>query len=367
MKDYYEVLGVQKTASEDEIKKAFRKLAHQYHPDKAGGDESKFKEINEAYQVLGNKDKRAQYDRFGTAFENAPGGGAGPFPGGFDFGNFPGGFPGGIHWEAGGAQDMSDIFETFFEQFGGGRRKTYAQGADIEVIQELTLEEVLAGVTRHLSLKTYVPCSVCHGLGYDKKQGTSQCSTCRGRGEIKVERRTFFGNFAQVKACPDCGGSGEVPKAPCTECRGKGRVIGRKELDVQIAPGIEDGQIIKLAGAGEAGEKGGGSGDLYVVVRVKPHPVFKRQKTDLHATKAVNVLDALLGKELTLDGLGGEKLRVEIPHGFSLQEKLRIPGKGLPRFGGGTRGDIYISLDVRLPKRISEKTRKLLEGLEGEI
>ncbi len=368
-KDYYSVLGVEKTASEDEIKKAFRKLAHQYHPDKSGGDDKKFKEINEAYQVLSNKEKRAQYDRFGQAFSAGGGpayGGEG-FPGGFDFGNFPGGFPGGMNWETGGAQDFSDIFESFFEQFGGGRRKTYAQGNDIEVIQEITLEEVLSGVSRHLGLKTYVPCNVCHGLGYDKKQGVSQCATCRGRGEIKVERRTFFGNFAQVKACPECGGSGEVPKAPCPECKGKGRVIGRKEITVQIAPGIEDGQIIKIAGAGEAGEKSGGSGDLYVVVRVKPHPVFKRQKADLYATAGVNILDALIGKEIVIEGLGGEKLRVEIPRGFALQEKIRVPGKGLPHFGGGARGDVYVTLDVRLPKHLSEKAKKLLKDLEGEI
>jgi molecular chaperone DnaJ len=362
-KDYYKVLGVDKTASEEDIKKAYRKLAHQYHPDKSGGDEKKFKEINEAYQILGNKEKRSQYDRFGSAFEQGgfPGEGAGPFPSGF-----PGGFPGGVSW-GGGAEDMNDIFESLFEQFGGVRRRTYSAGRDIEVIQEITLEEVLTGVRRHLSLKTYVPCAVCGGLGYDKRQGTSQCTTCRGRGEINVERRTFFGNFAQVQTCPDCGGSGKIPKAPCNECKGKGRVIGRKELDVQIAPGIDDGQIIKLSGAGEAGEKGGGSGDLYVVVRVKPHPVFKRQKADLYAVRPVNIADALLGKELMLEGLGGERLKVEIPKGFGLQEKLRVPGKGLPRFGGGSRGDVYITLDVHLPKHLSEKAKGLLEELKGEI
>ncbi len=362
-KDYYRILGVDKNASEEEIKKAYRKLAHQYHPDKAGGDEKKFKEINEAYQVLGNKEKRAQYDRFGSTFEQGgfTGEGAGPFSGGF-----AGGFPGGFSWSS-DAEDMSDIFESFFEQFSGVRRRTYSVGRDIEVIQEITLEEVLTGVKRHLSLKTYVTCTACGGLGYDRKQGTSQCTTCRGLGEIKVERRTFFGNFAQVQTCPDCGGSGVIPKAPCPECKGKGRVLGRKELDVQIAPGIEDGQIIKIAGAGEAGEKNSGNGDLYVVVRVKPHPVFKRQKADLYVVKSMNIIDAILGKDVILEGLGGERIKVEIPKGFGLQSKLRVPGKGLPRFGGGLRGDLYITLDLHLPKHLSEKAKKLLEELAGEI
>ncbi len=364
-KDYYKILGVNKNASEDDVKKAFRKLAHQYHPDKAGGDEKKFKEINEAYQVLGNKDKRAQYDRFGSTFEQGgfpgAGGAAGPFPGGF-----PGGFN--VNWGGQGGEDFGDIFETIFEQFGGGaRRKTYAAGGDIEVIQEVTLEEVLTGARRRLGLKTYVPCSACGGMGYDKKAGADKCKTCGGRGEVRIERRTFFGNFAQVKTCPDCGGNGEIPKAPCNVCRGKGRIIGRKEVNVTIAPGIEDGQIIKITGGGEAGEKGGGSGDLYVVVRVKPNAVFTRQKADLYTTKSMNIMDALLGKEIILDGLGGEKLKVEIPKGFGLQEKLRLSGKGLPRFGGGSRGDVYVTLDVHLPKHLSEKAKRALEGLEGEL
>ncbi|TSA46452.1 molecular chaperone DnaJ [bacterium] len=370
MKDYYKILGVGKTATEEEVKKAYRKLAHQHHPDKQGGNESKFKEINEAYQVLSSKGKRAQYDRFGQVFEGGmPGGGAwgsgNPFAGGFpnDFGGFSAGFGGFGGQEA----DLNDVFESIFEQFGGRRRQTYAQGSDIEIIQEISLEEAFRGLKRALSFKTHIVCDLCQGLGHDKSKGSETCGMCSGRGEINVERRTFFGQFAQVKSCPECSGSGQVPKSPCSKCKGKGRVSGVREVNVNIAPGIEDGQIIKIQGGGEAGERQGGVGDLYVILRIKPHSVFIRKKEDLFISQDIGLAEALLEKEIPIADIGGEKFLVKIPGGFSLQEKMRIFHRGMPKLGSLSRGDLFISFNLKLPKNISHKAKKLLEDLEGEL
>ncbi|MGC9603452.1 MAG: DnaJ C-terminal domain-containing protein [Minisyncoccia bacterium] len=373
-KDYYKILGVGKTATEEDIKKAYRKLAHQYHPDKQGGNEAKFKEINEAYQVLSNKDKRAQYDRFGQVFEGGGAGGGNPFAGGFpnDFGGFgfggqPGG--GGFNWNVGGGEgDLNDIFETIFEQFGGGRRRqTYAQGSDAEIVQDIGLEEAFRGLKRTLNFKTYLVCDACQGLGHDKNKGFDTCGMCGGRGEINVERKTFFGQFAQVKTCPDCSGSGQIPKSPCPKCKGKGRVFGAKEVTIDIAPGVEDGQIIKIQGGGEAGERQGGVGDLYVVVKIKPHSAFVRKKEDLYMSKDIGLTEALLEKDIHVTDISGEKFSVKIPGGFSLQEKMKIPHRGMPKFGSSSRGDLYISFNLKLPKRVSGKAKKLLEDLEGEL
>ncbi len=358
MKDYYEILGVPRDASEEEIKKAYRRLAHKYHPDKPGGDEKKFKEINEAYQVLSDKKKRAEYDRYGRVFE---GSGVGPeFYPRWDFGS---------SWSWEDFSDFSDFFEDIFEQFGFGRAKTqtYRQGADVEITQELTLEEAFRGVKRKISFSTYLPCEKCHGLGYDKKQGFSQCQVCKGRGEIKEQRKTFFGNFTRIKTCPNCRGRGEVPNAPCSFCQGTGRVIGRKEIEINIAPGVEDGQIIKLTGLGEAGEQGAQSGDLYVIIKIKPHPIFTRKKDDLYVEKEVKLTDLILGKEIELIGIDGEKIKEVIPKDFNLNEPLKIKGKGMPRFGGFSRGDLYVKLKIKTPKTLSPKARKLLEELDKEL
>lgn len=371
MEDYYQLLGVQKSASEDEIKKAYRKLAHQYHPDKQGGDEAKFKKINEAYQVLSNKEKRAQYDRFGRTFDGAQGGynpsggqGFGGF--GFDPNDFQGAdFGGGFN-----PSDFGDIFETIFEQFGGARgrrRATYAHGSDIESHVELSLEEAFRGARRTFAFNTFVACGKCGGVGYDGVKGFSKCATCGGKGEVREDRRTFFGNFSQVKACDVCFGKGEVPNAVCPECRGKGRVTGTREVNVDIAPGIEDGQVIKLAGMGEAGERGSGAGDFYVVVGVKKHTVFERKKSDLFMKKEVKVTAALLGEKIEAKDIGGEPFFFTVPPGFDFNERLKVPGRGMPRFGSRVRGDLYITLSAKTPKKLSAKAKKLLEELDGEL
>ncbi|OGG40055.1 hypothetical protein A2116_00190 [Candidatus Jorgensenbacteria bacterium GWA1_49_17] len=363
MSDYYEILGVSKAASEDEIKKAYRKLAHKYHPDKPDGNEQKFKEINEAYQVLSNKDKRAQYDRFGRVFTE------GGIPHGAEWGNF--GFnPGGFNWRFDDDMfDLGDVLENLFVQFGGGpRRQTYTQGSDIEIVTQISLEEAFRGVKPEMEFKTQINCESCNGLGYDKGAGFSNCSLCQGRGEIREEKKTFFGHFAQVKTCPDCRGRGEIPKKICVDCKGLGRITGKRKVAIEISPGVEDGQIIKVKGAGEAGERESASGDLYVAVKVKPHAVFERIKNDLYTTKEVRITEALLGKKIKFKDVNGESFGVSVPGDFNFKDKLRVSGRGMPVFGfGATRGDLYISFTLKTPKKLSEKAKKLLGELEEEL
>lgn len=365
-KDYYQILGVQKGASEDEIKKAYRRLAHQYHPDKPGGDEKKFKEINEAYQVLSDKVKRAQYDRFGTA---DPGFGFGA--GGFGQGGGQG-MPPNWDFDFGNLNDMGDlgdIFETFFEGLGvRPQRKTYQRGADLETQEEITLEEAFRGVTKTLKIRTLTQCEKCGGKGAEAGSGFEKCSTCDGRGEVREQRRTFFGNFAQVKPCTKCHGAGEIPKKPCGACKGAGRVEAERSVRVDILPGIEEGQLIKIKNMGEAGERGTSAGDLYVRVRVKPHHLFERRGSDLIVTHELNVIDLLLGKKIEAPTISGGKIAIEIPAKFNLKDHLRVSNEGMPRFGSafGARGDLLVNFSVKAPKKPSAKAKKLLEELEKE-
>lgn len=359
-KDFYKVLGVARGASDEEIKKAYRKLAHEHHPDKAGGSEAKFKEVNEAYQVLGNKEKRAQYDKFGTVFE-----GAGPQ--GSPFSGFGGFNPQGFHVNMEDLGDLGEIFEGMFGGFGGARRETYKRGSDVEVVAELTLEEAFHGVTRTIRFTTAVACTKCKGVGYDKSKGMTQCDTCKGKGEVREARRTFFGNFTQVRACPTCKGRGETPNEECKLCGSSGRVTGTREAKIDIAPGVEDGQVIQVSGMGEAGEQGASAGDLYVVVRVKPHAAFERKRADLFTSREVKLTDLALGKALEVVGVDGERIKVEVPAGHDIHAPLKVSGKGMPRFGAFGRGDLYFTLRVRTPKKLSAKAKKLLEELEGEL
>ena len=374
-KDYYNILGIGKTASEEEIKKAYRKLAHQYHPDKPGGSEAKFKEINEAYQVLSDKNKRAQYDRFGS--EGPMGGfGAGAGPG-TQWGGF-GGVP--PNWEGfgfdpqnmGDMGDFGDIFETIFEGMGvRPRRKTYEKGADLEIQEQVTLEEAFRGTVKTLRLRTLAQCEKCKGKGAEPGSVFEKCVTCGGQGEIREQRRTFFGSFSQVKTCATCHGTGEVPKKPCTVCKGSGRTESEREVRVEILPGIEDGQLIKIKAMGEAGERGTATGDLYVRVRVKPHNTFERHGADLVVARELKVVDLLLGKKIEVPTISGGKVAVEIPANFNLRDNLRVRGEGMPHFGGSVfsaaRGDLLINFLIKAPKSPSGKAKKLLEELEKEI
>jgi molecular chaperone DnaJ len=354
-KDYYQILGVNKTATEDEIKKAYRKLAHQYHPDKSGGDDKKFKEINEAYQVLSDKTKRANYDRFGSADPAQGFGGFGNGQG-FGFGFDPSQFS--------DMGDLGDIMESIFEGMGvRPRRKTYEAGADLEMQEDITLEEAFRGVTRKLKLRTLVHCEKCKGKGAEAGTDFEKCANCDGRGEVREQKRSFFGSFSQVAPCAKCHGTGEIPKKACSECRGSGRVEADRDITIEILPGIDDNQIIKVKGAGEAGERGTAAGDLYVRVRVKPHTRFERHGANLIVTQELNVVDLLLGKKVDAPTIAGGRISVEVPAGFNLKDPLRIPSEGMPHFNSHGRGDLYISFTIKAPKKLDGKARKALEDL----
>lgn len=367
MKDYYKILGVEKGATDDDIKKAYRKLAHQYHPDKAGGDEKHFKEINEAYQVVGNSEKRKTYDRFGSgAFDGSAGGGFGgfdPFGGGGQ-----GGF--GFGFDPSNMEDMgsvSDIFDMFFEGLGVKRRKTYKKGSDLETRVTITLEEAFAGVKKNIVIKTFVRCEKCGGMGHFPDAGFDKCATCDGKGEIRESKSGFFGSFSQVRPCAKCFGTGQIPKKTCAACLGAGRVTNERKVEVAIAAGISDGQLIKLAGLGEAGERGAGTGDLYVAVTVQPHKVFERHGNDLLLRASISLLDILLEHPLTITTIGGKKLDVAIPADFNLKNKIKLSGEGMLILGGYGRGNLYIDLDVKTPKHLSSEAKKLLEELKREL
>lgn len=360
MRDYYKILGIEKGASDEEIKKAYRKLAHQYHPDKANGNAEKFKEINEAYQVLSNKEKRSQYDRFGRVFDGNFSAQGGPTPG-WEFG---------FGFDPSNLEDLSgisDIFDAFFEGLGVRKRKSYRRGADAEVMQELSLEEAFRGTEKKIKAKVFAACGACNALGYFADAGVSECSTCSGRGEIKESRSTFFGNFSQVRTCPKCSGTGQIPNKICNECRGSGRVGAHKELNIEIAPGVSDGQLIKLPKAGEAGERGAESGDLYVRIKITPNKIFSRQGDDLLIKKEIGMIDVLMGSKIEIPTIGGNKIYVEIPANFSLKEKFKISGEGMTKFGGFGRGDLYIDWEIKTPKKLSSKAKKILDDLREEL
>lgn len=356
-KDYYKILGVNKNASEEEIKKAYRKLAHQYHPDKPTGDEKRFKEINEAYQVLSDKKKREFYDKYGTA--EPFGAGAGFDPSNFsnwDFGNVD---FGGAWTDFG---DLGDLFESFFGGFGRTqKRAVYNRGSDLEIIQEITLEEAFKGITKNLNIKTFVKCEVCNGKGGDLSAGFKTCATCNGRGEIREQQRTFFGSFSQIKTCPTCRGVGTIPNKICSVCNGTGRVKGEHNIKVEILPGISNNQLIKIKGMGEAGEKGAASGDLYVRIKIKSHPVFERVGDDLIIKKELNIFDLILGKKIEIPTIDGKKIHIEIPERFNLKDKLRIPNEGMPKMNSYGRGDLLVDFIIKAPKKVSGKIKKVLE------
>ncbi|MFH1246420.1 MAG: DnaJ C-terminal domain-containing protein, partial [Candidatus Liptonbacteria bacterium] len=355
-------------ASQDEIKKAYRKLAHQYHPDKSGGDESRFKEINEAYQVLSDASKRSNYDQFGSADPTQGFSGGGWYGRQSGFGGFPGGFPGGfqngvnIDWEDLG--DLGDVVENIFEGLGvRPKRQTYRRGSDIELEETITLEEAFRGIEKRVHYKTLLTCSACKGEGGDQSAGSKQCATCNGRGEIREERQTFFGNFAQVRTCSACKGRGNIPNKLCSACKGAGRIAGERDVTFQILSGIQDKQIIKIQGMGEAGEKITGTGDLYVHVRVKPHSIFKREGENLVVDKELKVLDLLLGHKISVPTISGKTIELEIPAHFNLKERLRVKGEGMPILNGHGRGDLLIDFIIKAPKKLGAKEAKLLEEL----
>jgi molecular chaperone DnaJ len=355
-KDYYETLGVDKKASKDEIKKAFRKLAHKYHPDKNGGDGAKFKEISEAYSVLSDDKKRSEYDTYGKTFSGGPGGGAQGFGGfeGFDFSDFAKAGQGG-NFEF----DLGDIFGEFF---GGGRRTKTPRGKDIAVDAELTFSESIFGIERNIILNKTSACKKCKGSGAESGSGMKKCEKCNGKGQIQETQRSFMGLFSSVKTCPDCHGKGEVPKTKCSECKGEGVTYGQENITVKIPAGIEDGETLRVSGRGES-VSGGTAGDLYIKIHVEKHKVFKKEGVNLIMNLGVKLSDALLGTDISIETLDG-KIDVKIPAGISHGEILRVKNKGVPINGG--RGDLHIHTIVKTPQKLSKKAKDLIEKLKEE-
>ena len=358
-KDYYNILGVSKSATKDDIKKAFHKMAHQYHPDKKGGDEKKFKEANEAYQVLSDDKKHAQYDQFGSGFENFAGGQGqqGGF-GGFDFSGFQ---QGGADFDFG---NLNDIFGDFFGGgFGGGGRQQDRRGRDISTEITLSFTEAVFGGERAMLLTKTSLCYTCKGSGSKHGTKTKKCDSCNGQGKIHEIKRSFLGNFTQVRVCDVCMGVGTVPEEKCGECRGVGVVKRQEEIKFVIPAGIRDGEMIRLTGHGEAVAKGGIAGDLYIKINVGKHIVFKREGNDLMMDLNLKLTEAMLGKSFELETLDG-KVDVTIPEGTVHGEVLRVRGKGVP--SKSKRGDILMKVNIIFPRKLSRKAREAIEKLKEE-
>jgi molecular chaperone DnaJ len=354
-KNYYDILGIQKSASKDDIKKAFRTLAHKYHPDKKGGDASKFKEISEAYGVLSDDKKRAEYDAYGRVFsEGAPGGAQGNPFGGFDFNgmNFENGENPFVNF------DIGDIFGDFF---GGGDRAP--RGRDISIDIELSFEEAIFGLERKILITKTSACDTCNGNGGKRGVGDAPCVPCNGKGKIRETKRSFIGAFSTVRTCDTCNGRGTVPKEKCESCKGNGITRGQKEIAIAIPAGIDDGEVIRLTGAGEA-VSGGKPGDLYARIHVKPHPLFKKDGSNLVMELSIKLSTALLGGEYIVRSLDGD-ITVKIPVGVAHGEVLRIRGKGVP-VDRARRGDILIRIAIELPRKLSKTAVHLVEELKKE-
>lgn len=350
--DYYEILGLQKGATKDEVKKAFRKLASKYHPDKQTGDEAKFKEISEAYAVLGDDKKRAEYDTYGHAFQGAGGGAGAQGFGGFNWGDFQNaGQDGGFEF------NINDIFG---DVFGGGGRQ--ARGRDISMDIELAFADAVFGTTRKVLVTKNNTCSHCEGSG--AKTGTDYvtCDTCNGNGKVRETRRSIMGTFQTVRECSTCHGTGKMPKEKCEYCHGAGVVRSEDEIVIQVPAGIQHGEMIRMTGRGEAISHGV-PGDLYIKIHVKPHASIQRDGTTLTTTLHIKLSDALLGNTYavtTLDGI----VEIKVPEGVKHAELLRIKGKGVPT--GSSRGDFMVKIHIDIPQKLSRKARKLIEELKEE-
>lgn len=354
--DYYKLLGIEKNATSEDIKKAYRKLAMQYHPDRNPGDKSaekKFKEISEAYEVLKDDDKRAAYDRMGhAAFDGTGGFGRG---GGFE----------GFQTEA----NFADIFGDLFGDFvGGGARRTSTRsakirGADLRYNLEVTLEEAFEGKKQKIQFTTAVECEICHGSGSKNNAPPTTCNICGGSGRIRSQQ----GFFTLEKTCTACHGMGKVIKDPCNSCGGEGRVRKQKTLSASIPPGVEEGTRIRLAGEGEMGLRGGEPGDLYIFITIRPHEFFKREGNDIHCRVPIPMTTAALGGSIEVPVIDGTRAKVTIPDGTQTADKFRLKGKGMAVMrGGGKRGDMYIHVQVETPVHLTKKQKDLLKDFEGE-
>ena len=359
-KDYYQILGVEKKASKDDVKKAFRKLAHKYHPDKKGGDELKFKEASEAYSILSDDKKRAEYDSYGRVFSGSGGASQGGFEG-FDFSQF-GGFGGGQGFNV----NVEDIFSGFSDIFGGRQAK---RGRDISIDIELPFKEAIFGVTRKVLITKDSTCNKCKGSGAEPDTKTKTCPTCNGKGQVVESQRSPFGVFQSVSICKTCHGKKTVPEKPCTQCKGLGVERREEEISISVPPGIDNGQVMRMSGVGEA-MPGAQAGDLYIKIHVTPDSKFRKEGYNLVTDLPIKITDALLGAEYKIQTLDGETT-VKIPPLRSVDEILRIKGKGVPMEASsnpqkGRRGDLMIRVKVEFPKKLSRDAKKALEELKEE-
>jgi molecular chaperone DnaJ len=344
-RDYYEVLGVEKNASETEIKKAFRKLARQYHPDVNPGDKSaeeKFKEVNEAYEVLSDSEKRGRYDQFGHAGTDPNAGFGGGFGGAAGFGGF------------------EDIFEAFFGGTGARQPRGPQKGSDLRLDIDLSFEEAAFGVEKDIDVPSLENCPTCQGSGAKPGTQPEKCPKCNGAGQVRSTQRTPLGHFQTVRTCPDCGGEGTVIKNPCPECRGRGKVRKNRSLHIKIPAGVDSGSRIRLGGEGEPGSKGGPRGDLYVYIQVKPHKIFKRQDDDIFMEMPITFVQAALGDTIKVPTLEG-KADLKVPEGTQTHTTFRLKGQGIPHLRGGGRGDQHIRVIIATPTKLNEEQKKLLE------
>ena len=344
-RDYYDVLGVTNSASKDEIKKAYRKLALKYHPDKTKGDktsEEKFKEASEAYHVLSDDKRKNNYDQFGhAAFEGAGGGGQGF--GGFDF----------------NSSSFSDIFEDFFGDFGGGgsSRRSSNRGNDLRYDVSISLEDAYKGIEKNVKYTTYKKCSSCSGSGAAKGSKPIKCSYCSGRGKV----RTNQGFFTIQQTCPQCGGYGETIGNPCKSCSGNGKVQGSENVTVKIPKGVDDGTRIRLSGKGEAGSRGASNGDLYLFINVNSHELFKRSEENLFFECPISIADAALGAEIKIPTIDGGKAKIKIPAGTQSGKQFRLREKGMPLMRGNDYGDLYVQVNTEVPVSLNKEQKELLE------
>ena len=360
-RDYYEVLGIQKGASEDEIKKAYRKKAREYHPDLHPDDPSfveKFQEVNEANEVLSDPEKRARYDQFGHAgVDPSYGGGAGGMDG---FGGM------------GGFGDMSDILESIFGGFGGfggsSRSNVNAprRGSDIQESVTINFMDACSGKKQEVKLFRMAVCEACHGTGADSGTTAEICPDCQGRGSVKTTQRTPFGAISSTKPCPHCGGKGKIVKNPCIKCRGIGRVRVQKTVNVDIPAGIDDGQTIRLSGQGDCGINGGPAGDLLLNISVRNHPLFNREGYDIHCDIPVTYMDAVLGAEITVPTIDGD-VKYNIAEGTQNGTVFRLKGKGIKKVNRAERGNQYVKIYVEVPKNLTKKQKDLLREFEASL
>ncbi|MFA6098713.1 MAG: molecular chaperone DnaJ [Patescibacteria group bacterium] len=367
-KDYYNILGVAKGASQEEIKKAYRKLAHQHHPDKSSGNEAKFKEINEAYQVLGNAEKRQQYDQFGQAFGQSGPGGAGGFSW-EDFSRAGGAGPFGGGFRQQGAEfDMGDLGDIFGDLFGFGRstgsrrsRRT-ARGSDIQADLTIEFRESVFGVEKTLDLYKQTLCLHCQGNGAEPGSKIETCPTCKGAGQVEQIQRTILGAMRSVGVCPACHGEGKIYSVKCKQCGGDGRVKETEKIKVKIPSGIAEGEVMRLSGKGEAGLKGSQAGDLFLNIHVEPDPEFIRKGDDIISELAVSISQAALGDKISVNTLDGE-VTLKIPSGTQSGKVFRLKDKGVPHLRSRGRGDHLITVIVEIPTRLSRQQKKLFEEL----